>query len=233
MRSEGFYVNEKFTDTSCDRTSENWWRYAAVCWSANCTRSRDMRVESIYGTWVHDFSSTSTSAHVDYTTGSTIRIPLYIPGRISFFFSLSFWYWFILQSLYSLGHVFWVILPSPFFFNKNTCHSLFVTLLSSLCLCADVLHRSDKRRRTVTLESRISFVIHYKPCCGVRHKILLISFCRCFLFSVSRTRLEKAVGVWTWLPWISVNSAPAYTCVCLSVHAFNITDWFIYGYSTS
>ena len=33
----------------------------------------------------------------------------------------------------SLGHVFCVILPSPFFFNKNTCHSLFLTLLSSLC----------------------------------------------------------------------------------------------------
>lgn len=45
-----------------------------------------MRLESMYGTRVHDFSSTSTSAHVDYTTESTIRIPLYIPGRISFLF---------------------------------------------------------------------------------------------------------------------------------------------------
>jgi len=45
-----------------------------------------MRLESMYGTWIHDFSSTSRSTHVDYTTESTIRIPLYIPGRISFFF---------------------------------------------------------------------------------------------------------------------------------------------------
>jgi hypothetical protein len=151
-----------------------------------------------------------------------------------FFFSLSFWYWFILQRLYSLGHVFCVILPSPFFFNKNTCHSLRYSPFLSLLYVLTCYVGQTKRNWTMTLDVRVSFVRLFMPCCGICHKILLISFWRCFLFNVSRTRLKKAVDIWTWLPWTVCGFQQIQLLLthvsCLSVHAFNITDWLIQGY---
>jgi hypothetical protein len=150
------------------------------------------------------FSSTSTSTHVDCTAENTIRILLYIPDLFLSFFSLSFfWYWFILQSLYSLGHVFCVILPCPFFFLIKTPATLSLPYSPFLPLLYVLTCYSGQTKGdwAITLDGRISFVRLFMSCCGVRHKIWLISFWKCFLFNVSRTRLEKAVDIWTWLPW--------------------------------